>query len=279
VPAIDGFVYDPARGGGTTTLEVDRDGKRVGQYVSLAGTLNNCAGGKTPWDTWLSCEEAEALGPIPHGYVFEVDPFNQDANRDPKPIKAFGRYAHESVVVEPGGGNRVYLTEDAGNPNGLLFRWTPPKGLSKLGPRVLRELPDDAGKLEAMKAFTPGGTHVPDLSVATEPGTTYKVQWVGVPDRDARTTSVRKQFTNTQITRSRKLEGMIWPAHPTAAPTSPRPSRASPTAAPRSTTGRSGSSTPTGTRSNCGCSSPTRRPIRTTTRTAPTTSRSRPTAA
>jgi secreted PhoX family phosphatase len=210
VPAVTGFVYDPACGGGTTTIEVDGRGRRVREYVSLAGTLNNCAGGITPWGTWLTCEEAEALGPIPHGYVFEVDPYNRDANRNPKPIKALGRYAHESVVVEPGGGNRIYLTEDAGNPNGLLYRWTPPKACRRLGPGVLKGLADDAGTLEAMRAFTSAGTFVPDLSVATEPGTTYKVQWVAVPDRDAKAVSTRKQFTNDQITRSRKLEGMWW---------------------------------------------------------------------
>ena len=81
-----GFVYDPAAGGGTTTIEVDRHGRRVRQYVSLAGTQNNCAGGRSPWSTWLTCEEAESLTgqTKPHGYVFEVDPYDQDANRDPQ---------------------------------------------------------------------------------------------------------------------------------------------------------------------------------------------------
>jgi secreted PhoX family phosphatase len=55
-----------------------------------------------------------------------------------------------------------------------------------------------------------GDTHVPDLSLATEPGTRYKVRWKDVPDRDAVTTSVRKQFTDDQVTRSRKLEGAWW---------------------------------------------------------------------
>ena len=54
------------------------------------------------------------------------------------------------------------------------------------------------------------GKIVPDLSVAMEPGTTYKVSWVTVPDRDAGTTPTRKQFTDGTITRSRKLEGMWW---------------------------------------------------------------------
>lgn len=211
VPRHAGFTYDPIAGGGTTNIEVDEDGNRVREYVSLAGTHNNCAGGKSPWGTWLTCEEAESLSgqTKPHGYVFEVDPYDQDANRDPKPIKALGRYAHEALVVDPETGT-IYLTEDAGTPNGLLYRWTPPAQALPLGKGVLRSLPDDAGTLEALKASTLDGAHVPDLSVATTPGTTYRAQWVTVPDRDAKSVSTRKQFANADITRSRKLEGMWW---------------------------------------------------------------------
>jgi uncharacterized protein len=211
VPRIPEFTYDPVAGGGTTNVEVDKHGNRIREYVSLAGTHNNCAGGKSPWQTWLTCEEAESLSgqTKPHGYVFEVDPYDQDANRDPKPIKALGRYAHEALVVDPDTGT-IYLTEDAGNPNGLLYRWTPPEDALPLGKGVLRTLADDAGVLEALKASTLAGAHVPDLSVATTPGTTYKAEWITVPDRDAKTLSTRKQFTNAQVTRSRKLEGMWW---------------------------------------------------------------------
>jgi secreted PhoX family phosphatase len=211
VPRIPGLTYDPAAGGGTTTIEVDKLGNRVREYVSLAGTHNNCAGGKSPWNTWLTCEEAESLSgqTKPHGYVFEVDPYDVDANREPKPIKALGRYAHEALVIDPDRGT-IYLTEDAGNPNGLLYRWTPPDASLPLGKGVLKSLPDDAGTLEALKASTIDGAHVPDLSVATTPGTTYRTEWVAVPDRDAATVSTRKQFANSDITRSRKLEGMWW---------------------------------------------------------------------
>lgn len=212
VPLVPGFVYDPKGGGGTTTIEVDKDGNRVREYVSLAGTHNNCAGGRTPWDTWLTCEETEgspAGSTMRHGYVFEVDPYDRDANREPKPIKALGRYSHEACVVDPHD-DRIYLTEDAGTPNGLLYRWTPPDAALPLGKGSLRTLADNAGTLEAMKASTRRGVHVPDLAVATVPGTRYRVEWVRVPDRDAATTSVRKQFTNDEITRSRKLEGMWW---------------------------------------------------------------------
>src|SRR5919198_6272179 len=174
VPHIAGFVYDASATGGTTNIEVDKDGNRVREYVSLAGTHNNCAGGRTPWETWLTCEETEAILAKRHGYVFEVDPYDQDANRDPQPIKALGRFAHESVAVDPHTGV-IYQTEDAGNPNGLLYRWTPPDSAQPLGKGSLRALADDAGELDALKAFTLGGTFVPDLSVATQPGTTYRL--------------------------------------------------------------------------------------------------------
>jgi secreted PhoX family phosphatase len=173
VPLVPGFVYDPKGGGGTTTIEVDRDGNRIREYVSLAGTHNNCAGGRTPWDTWLTCEETEgspAGSTMRHGYVFEVDPYDRDANRAPKPIKALGRYSHEACAVDPHE-DRIYLTEDATGPNGLLFRWTPPDDALPLGKGSLRALADDAGTLQAMKASTRRGVHVPDLAVATVPGT------------------------------------------------------------------------------------------------------------
>jgi secreted PhoX family phosphatase len=211
VPHVAGMVYDPAAKGGTTNIVVDKDGRRAGQYVSLAGTHNNCAGGRSPWRTWLTCEEAESLAgqTKPHGYVFEVDPYDQEANRDPEPIRALGRYAHEALVIDPDVGT-IYLTEDAGNPNGLLYRWTPPADELPLGKGSLRGLSDDAGVLEALAASTLAGAHVPDLSVATTPGTTYRAAWVAIPDRDAKLTSTRKQLADDEVTRSRKLEGMWW---------------------------------------------------------------------
>ena len=192
VPHIDGLVYDPGSAGGCTIVETDRDGNRIREYVGIAGTATNCAGGITPWDTWLTCEETEGKAGSggrtkDHGYVFEVDPFDEDANQDPQPIKALGRFAHEAAAVDPGTGD-IYLTEDASNPNGLLYRWEAPARFPPPQGR-LRELGPIEGAFGAARCVDASGTFVDDLSRATEISTTYGVTWTPVPDRDAATTS------------------------------------------------------------------------------------------
>lgn len=214
VPPLPGLTYDPAAPGGCTIVEVDDKGRRVTEYVGLAGTSTNCAGGRTPWNTWLSCEETEERAgrnglQQDHGYVFEVNPYVREANEDPQPIKALGRFAHEAIVVDPHTGH-MYETEDASAPNGLFYRFTPPASAVPLGADRLRALAETDGTLEAMSATDASGRPVDDLSRAAEIGTTYAVTWVAVADRDAKDTATRMQVADDEVTRGRKLEGAWW---------------------------------------------------------------------
>ncbi len=98
--------------------------------------------------------------------MFEVDPATPANNLGPTPLKALGRFAHEAVVVDPHRGD-VYLTEDASSPNGLVFRLSPTDRTHGYG--ALR----NGGTCR--DALQPRGTHVPDLSVFSTPGTTLDV--------------------------------------------------------------------------------------------------------
>src|ERR687891_1367306 len=91
-----------ATGAGTSAVRFGPDGRIVSAYRILGGTNTNCAGGPTPWGTWLSCEEHDA------GLVWECDPAGRLVAQ-PRP--ALGVFTHEAAAVEPAGG-RVYLTED-----------------------------------------------------------------------------------------------------------------------------------------------------------------------
>jgi len=204
--AAPNLTYDEAVWGGTTTVVLDKQGNKIDEYVSLAGTYNNCAGGLTPWGSWLTCEETEVRAGSggrtkDHGFVFEVDALNRANNVNPTPLTALGRFPHEAAVIDPGTGI-VYLTEDASNPNGLVYRCLPTNPSGRYG--SLRA----GGSLQAMRC-TDEGTFVPDLSAYSVAGTTLTLGWVTVSDPLALTGGpTRLQLP--QVTRSRKFEGAWW---------------------------------------------------------------------
>ena len=116
--------YDKNAIGGTTNIVLDKKSKNVQkEYLSLSGTHQNCAGGISPWNTWLSCEEKinkKRKNHISHGYVFEVNP-SYKALDIPNPLKAMGRFNHEAVAFDSY--NNAYLTEDRSD--GLIYKFIP----------------------------------------------------------------------------------------------------------------------------------------------------------
>ncbi|MFE2941222.1 alkaline phosphatase PhoX [Streptomyces sp. NPDC059255] len=146
--------------GGASAVRFSAAGAITGAYRILSGTRQNCAGGSTPWRTWLSCEEVD------RGYVYETDPWGVAAavRRD-----AMGRFKHEAAAADPVR-RTVYLTEDT--TDGCFYRFTP---------TTWGDL--SAGRLEVLVAGT---------------ATSGPVSWAAVPDPSGASTATRNQVSGAK---------------------------------------------------------------------------------
>ncbi|GIF00749.1 alkaline phosphatase PhoX [Paractinoplanes rishiriensis] len=166
IPNGSGWVYvsnaevsSPA-GGGASRIAFDSTGKPIGASRILSGTNNNCAGGSTPWNTWLSCEE------VTLGRVFETYPLGGTAVVRP----AMGRFKHEAAAADPVR-KVIYLTED--ETDGRFYRFVP-SAWGNLS----------AGTLQAFVAGT---------------ATSGTFRWVTVPDPDGSPTATRHQVSGAKV--------------------------------------------------------------------------------
>lgn len=202
--------YDPAASGGTMTLRFNGEqGRFLDARASLSGTLQNCAGGTTPWGSWITCEEfvggtqiastvssKKVMLEHAHGFAFEVP---AEGVASAEPLVAMGQFKHEAATVHLASGH-VFETEDAYTEAGF-YRFIPdvPGQLHK------------GGRLQMLKVE---GTT--ELRRGLKQGRKFSVSWVdiekpeaGVDLTDGEPRGVQRQGFAQGAAKFTRLEGCI----------------------------------------------------------------------
>lgn len=189
--------------GGTTTLVYDtKRGRMVREFLSLAGTVRNCAGGPTPWNSWITCEETadRAGGTLMqnHGYNFDVPATARPRLAQAAALKAMGRFRHEAVAVDPKTGI-VYQTEDLGD--SAIYRFIP-KTPGKLAA---------GGRLQALvvrDSFSLDTRNWKEQFVKV--GAKLAVSWVDLDEVESPKNDLRLQAQAKGAAKFARGEGMWW---------------------------------------------------------------------
>lgn len=196
-----GFGKTPHLGGTTTTVFNESTQQVENVFMSLAGTSRNCAGGITPWGSWITCEEdflnKNENNEDGHGYNFEVPATEKIKLKYPVPLRAMGKFNHEAVCIDPKTGI-VYQTED--RHEGLIYRFIP-KVKGKL---------HEGGKLQALafvwkKSMDTRHWEQPDTLI---PGTKYAVKWIDLKGIDSEVDDLRLRGFETGAACFARGEGM-----------------------------------------------------------------------
>ena len=204
------LVYDFGKGerigmGGTSTVVFDEKKQEVEtEFLSLTGTYRNCAGGPTPWGSWVTCEEtSERAGEFlekDHGYNFEVIADPETGLQKPVPLKAMGRFTHEAVAVDPNTGI-VYETED--DSEGLIYRFIPD------------EYGDlSSGKLQALAIINNPSYDTRNWKKLDTPefpvNKPMEVEWIDMEDVDSPESDLRFRGFDAGAARFARGEGMWY---------------------------------------------------------------------
>jgi uncharacterized protein len=201
-------IYDAGFGvtpglGGTTTLVYDTRRRRLERhFLSLAGTWVNCAGGRTPWNSWITCEEIElergSRFERDHGFAFEVPASDSIGLARPEPLKAMGRFQREAVAVDPRTGI-VYQTED--QYEGLLYRFIPTRS-----GRLI-----EGGRLQALRLKDLHGADTSNWnSVRIRPGQSLPTEWVDLEDVESPRQDLRLRGHTSGAAVFHRAEGMLF---------------------------------------------------------------------
>lgn len=200
--AYDSFATNMALPGGTSTLIYDMSSQSVtNEFMSLIGTIRNCSGGITPWNSWLSCEESVDTpnGDIKqeHGYVFEV-PASATGLVNAKPIKAMGRFNHEAAAVDPKTGI-VYMTED--RDDSLFYRYVPKEYGNLQSGGILQAL-----SIQGQPDFDSRNWHEQSFVLQQW----KEAKWVTLENPESPNDDLRKQGRAKGATLFARGEGVHW---------------------------------------------------------------------